>query len=82
MRKPSRTKCLLITYMRSREKTGVIGDDGYIRAVIARLIENSIFELHEYVRIFLISGVKIPVAILRLRGRVMDPLDSLSPFLL
>ena len=67
--------------MRSREKTGVIGDDGYIRAVITRLIENSIFELHEYVRIFLISGVKIPIVILRLTGRAMDPLDNLSPFL-
>ena len=67
--------------MRSRKEAGVIGDDGYICAVIARLIENSIFELHEYVRIFLISGVKIPIVILRLRGRVMDPLDSLSPFL-
>ena len=68
--------------MQSGKETGVVGDDGYIRTIIARLIENSIFELHEYVRIFLISGVKIPVVILRLRGRVMDPLDSLSPFLL
>ena len=67
--------------MRSREKNGVIGDDGYICTVIARLIENSIFELHEYVRIFLISGVKISIVILWLRGRVMDPLDILSPFL-
>ena len=82
MRKPSQTKCLLITYMRSRENTWVIGDDGYIHAVIAHLIENSVFEIHEYVRIFLISGVKIPIVILRLRDRVMDPLDSLSPFLL
>ena len=71
----------MITYMRSREKTGVIGNDGYVCTVIARLIENSIFELHEYVRIFLISGVKIPIVILRLRGKVMDPLDNLSPFL-
>ena len=68
--------------MRSGKETGVIGDDGYICTVIAHLIEYSILELHKYVRIFLISGVKIPVAILRLRGRVMDPLDSLSPFLL
>ena len=81
MRKPSRTKCLLITYVRNRKEAGAIGNDGYIHAVITRLIENSIFELHEYVRIFLISGVKIPIVILRLRGRVMDPLDSLSPFL-
>ena len=45
-------------------------------------IECSLLKLHEYVRILFIFGVKIPVAILRLRGRVMDPLDSLSPFLL
>ena len=82
MRKSSRTKCLLVTYVRNRKEAGVIGDDGFIRAIIARLIENSIFELHEYVRIFLISGVKIPIVILRLRGKVMDPLDNLSPFLL
>ena len=82
MRKPSRTKCLLIIYVQNRKEARVIGDDGYIRAVITHLIENSIFELHEYVWIFLISGVKIPIVILRLRGRVMDPLDSLSPFLL
>ena len=68
--------------MRSGKETGVIGDDGYICTVIARLIEYSILELHKYVRIFFISGVKIPVAILRLRGGVMDPLSSLSPFLL
>ena len=68
--------------MRSGKEAGIIGNDGYIRTVTARLIEYSIFELHKYVRIFFISGVKIPVVILRLRGRVMDPLDSLSPFLL
>ena len=66
--------------MRSKKEAGVIGDDRYNRAVIARLIEYSILELHKYVRIFFISGVKIPVAILQLRGRVMDPLDSLFPF--
>ena len=68
--------------MRSRKETRVIGDDGYIRTIIAHLIEYSILELHKYVWIFFISGVKIPVMILRLRGRVMDPLDSFLPFLL
>ena len=61
---------------------GVISNDGYIHAVIARLIEYSILELHKYVRIFFIFGVKIPVVTLRLRGGVMDPIDSFSPFLL
>ena len=68
--------------MRSGKETGVIGDDGYIRTFIARLIEYSILELHKYVQIFFISGVKIPVAILQQRGGVMDPLDSFPPFLL
>ena len=68
--------------MRSRKEAGVIGDDGYICTVIAHLIEYSILKLHKYVWVFLISGVKIPVVILQLRGRVMDPLDNLSPFLL
>ena len=68
--------------MRSRKEARVIGDDRYIRTVIAHLIEYSILELHKYVRIYFISGVKIPVVILWLRGRVMDPLDSVSPSLL
>ena len=67
--------------MRSGKETGVIGDDGYIRTVIARLIEYSILELHKYVRTLFISGVKIPIVILRLRSRVMDPLDSLFSIL-
>ena len=46
------------------------------------MIECPLLKLHEYVQIFFIFGVKIPVAILQLRGRVIDPLDSLSPFLL
>ena len=68
--------------MRSRKEAGILGDDGYFRTIIARLIEYSILEFHKYVRIFCISRVKIPVVTLRLRGRVIDPLDSLSPFLL
>ena len=50
--------------MRSRKEAGVIGDDRHFRTVIARLIEYSILELHKYVQIFFVSGVKIPVAIL------------------
>ena len=68
MRKLSCTRYLRITYMGSRKETGVIGDDGYICTIIAHLIEYSILELHKYVQIFLISGVKISVVILRLRG--------------
>ena len=60
----------------------VISDDGYFRTIVARLIEYSIHELHKYVHIFFESGVKVPVVTLWLRGGVMDPLDSLPPFLL
>ena len=81
MRKPSRTKCLLITYMRSREKTGIVGGDGHFRAVIARLVEHPILELHEYVRILFESGVKFPIMALGLRGGAIKPLGDLSPVL-
>ena len=68
--------------MQSGKETGVIGDDGYICTVIARLIEYSILELHKYVRIFFESGVKVLVVTLWLGGGAVDPLDSLPPFLL
>ena len=38
--------------------------DGYFRAVIARLVEHPILELHEYIRILLESRVKVPVVVL------------------
>ena len=68
--------------MRSREEAGIIGDDGNFRTIIAHLVEYSILKLHKYVRIFFESGVKVPVVILRLGGGAIDPLGSLSPFLL
>jgi len=39
------------------EKAGVIDYNGYFRAVIARLIKNSLLKLYKYVRIFFISGI-------------------------
>ena len=72
----------MITYMRGREETGIVGGDGHFRAVIARLVEYSILKLHKYIRILFESGVKVPVVILWLWGGAMDPLDNLPPFLL
>ena len=72
----------MITYMRSREESRIVGDDGHFRAMIARLVEYSILKLHKYVRILFESGVKVPVVNLRLGGGAMDPLGSLPPFLL
>ena len=68
--------------MRGREEAGIVGDDGHFCAVIARLVEHPILELHEYVRILFESGVKVPVVILWLWGGAMDPLGNLPPFLL
>ena len=82
MRKLFRRMCLLITYMRGREETEIVGGHGHFRAVIARLVEHPILELHEYVRILFESGVKVPVVVLWLWGGAMDPLGNLPPFLL
>ena len=62
---------LLITYVRGGEKTGIVGGDGHFRAVIARLVEHPILELHIYVRILFESGVKVLVVVLWLWGGAM-----------
>ena len=59
--------------MRTREEAGVIGDDGYFRTIVARLIEYTILELHKYVWIFFESGVKVPVVTLRLGAGLCIP---------
>ena len=75
-------KCLLGTYMGGKKKVGVVGYNGHLCAVIARLIKDSILKIHEYLRIFFVSRIKVPIMVLRLRGGAVDPLDDLSPFLL
>ena len=82
MRKLFRRRCLLLNYVLCREKTGIVGGDGHYRAIIARPVEHPILERHEYVRILFESGVKVPVVVLWLRGRAVEPLGDLSPFLL
>ena len=79
MRKLFRRRCLLITYMRGREETGIVGGDGHFSAVVARLVEHPILELHEYVWILFKSGVKVPVVILWPWGGAMDPFGNLPP---
>jgi hypothetical protein len=39
------------------KKAGVIGYNSHFRAVIARLIKNSLLKLYIYVRIFFVSGI-------------------------
>jgi len=69
------------TYMGRRKKAGVIGFNGHFCAVVARLIEDPLLELHEYIRILLKSGIQVPNMILRLRGRAIDLCDNFPPFL-
>ena len=79
MRKPSQTKCLLITYMRSRDK---VSDDGHFGAIVARLVKHAILQHHKYIRILFESKVKVPIVALGLQGRAVEPLGSLLPVLL
>ena len=73
---------LLFTYMRYREEAGIVGYDGHLCAITARLVKHPFHELHKYIRILFKSGVKVPVVILWLWGGAMDPLGNLPPFLL
>ena len=82
MRELFRMRCLLITHVKSREKTGIIGGDGHFCAVIARLVKHPVLEHHEYIRILFESEVKVPIMALWLWGRVVKPLGDLSPLLL
>ena len=68
--------------MGGRKKARVVGHNGHLHAVIARLIKDSILKIHEYFWIFFVSRIKVPIMVLRLQGRVVDPLDNLSPFVL
>ena len=72
----------MMTYVGSRKKTRVIGDNGHFRVIIARLVKHSFREYHEYIRIFLEPRIQFPVVILRLWGRAVKPLGDFSPMLL
>ena len=52
------------TYLHERIAVGVIIHNSFLRAVKARLIVDSIFELYKYVRILMESGVLIVIMIL------------------
>ena len=68
--------------MRGREESGIVGDNGHFCAIIARLVEDSLFEFYKYVRLFFESGIEVPVMVLRLWSGVMDPCGNPPPFLL
>ena len=64
------------------EGGGVIGFDGHFCVIIARLIEDPLLELHEYIRILLKSGIQVPNMVLRLRSGAIDPRGGIPQFLL
>ena len=70
------------TYVGSRKKTRIIGDNGHFRAIIACLVKHLFCEYHEYVRIFFGPRIQLPVVVLRLWGRAVKPLGDSSPMLL
>ena len=72
----------MITYMRHKEKAGIVSNDGHFHAVTARLVKHPFAKLHEYVQILFGSGVKGPVVVLRLWSQVVDLPYSFPPFLL
>ena len=70
------------TCVGSRKKTRVISDNGHLRAIVARLIKHPFREYHEYIRIFFIPGIQLPVVVLRLWGGAVKTLGDSSPMLL
>ena len=73
---------LLMTYVGSRKKTRVIGDNGHFRAIVARLVKHPFREYHEYIRIFFKPRIQLPVVVLRLWGGAVKPLGDFLPMLL
>ena len=75
-------RCLLGTYMGGRKKAGIVDYYGHFRAIIARLIKDSILKVYKYIWILFKSRIKVSIMVLGLWSRVVDPRDDLSPFLL
>ena len=71
-----------MTSVRSRKKTGIVGDNGHFRAIVARLVKHPFREYHEYVRVLFEPRIKLPVVVLWLWGGAVKPLGDLSPVLL
>ena len=62
----------LDTHLHERIEVGVVSHNGYLRAIKAHLIVDSIFELYKYVQILMESGVFVAIMILWLgAGQLM-----------
>ena len=72
----------MMTYVGSRKKTRVIGDNGHFCAIIARLVKHPFRGYHEYVRIFFEPRIQLPIVVLGLWGGAVKPLGDFSPMLL
>ena len=72
----------MMTYVGSRKKTRVIGDNGHFRAIVARLVKRPLRKYHEYIRVLLKPRIQLPVVVLRLWGGAVKPLSDFSPMLL
>ena len=72
----------MMTYVGSRNKTRVIRDDGYFRAIVARLVKHPFREYQKYIRVFFKPRIQLPVVVLRLWGGAVKPLGDSSPMLL
>ena len=71
-----------MTYVGSRKKTGIIGDNGHLCAIVTRLVKHPFRKYHEYVRIFFEPGIQLPIVVLELWGGAVKPLGDFLPMLL
>ena len=72
---------LLMTYVGSRKKARVIGDNGHFRAIVAHLVKYPFREYHEYIRVLFGPRIKLLVVALRLRGGTVKSFGDLLPML-
>ena len=63
------------TYLNERIEVEVVGHNGYLQAVKARLVIDSIFKFYKYIRILVESGVFVASMVLWLRESAIDVFD-------
>ena len=71
-----------MTYVGSRKKARIIGDNGHFSAIVALLVEHPFRKYHEYIRVLFKPRIKLPVVVLWVWGGAVKPLGDFSPVLL
>ena len=71
-----------MTYVGSRKKTRIIGDNGHFCSIVTRLVKHPFRKYHEYIRVLFEPRIKLPVVVLWLWGGAVEPLGDLSLVLL